>query len=415
MRIALWSREDSPSGLKRGTNLAAGPPSPPTAAPAAAREYGLDWLRVFAFSLLILYHSGMGFVSWDFHLKNPEQSRVLEFFMLLCNRWRLPLLFFISGAGVCFSLRRRSWGQFAGERLRRLGIPLLVGMFVIVPPQIYFERLFKGAQFSYAQFYPTVFQLVPYPQGSLSWHHLWFVAYILVFSLVGIPLFAGLRSQWGQRALGWMVRTFEACPPLLYLIQIPNLLVSVTLGPHWPTTHNLTSDWANLTGSFLTFLWGFVMASNRGFLDLITRRRREFLLVGLAVAGLFFGAGPTGLTRSWPPAAQGWFWSIVNGYYGLTWILLLLGYARAMITRPSRVLSYATEAVYPFYIFHQTITLAALYCVIPWQIGLWPKFTLVAFVTFAGSWVLFEIVRRITPLRPLFGLKLARPAPQPRA
>jgi glucans biosynthesis protein C len=388
-----------------------GPTRPRYGFEVTTREYGLDWLRVFAFSLLILYHSGMGFVSWDFHLKNPEQSRLLEFFMLLCNRWRLPLLFLISGAGVCFSLRRRSWGQFSGERLRRLGIPLLVGMFVIVPPQIYFERLFKGAHFSYGEFYPTVFQMVPYPKGSLSWHHLWFVAYILVFSLVGVPLFALVRGPAGQRMIDRMVRSFEAYPPLLYLIQIPNLVVALTLGPHWPTTHNLTSDWANLTSTFITFLWGFVIASNRSFLDLITRRRREFLLAGLGVAVLFFGAGATGLTASWPPVARLWFWSLVTGYYGMTWILLLVGYARAKITRPSPWLRYATEVVYPFYIFHQTFTIATLYWVIPWQIGVWPKFAVVSVATFVGSWIMVEIVRRITPLRPLFGLKLHPPPP----
>jgi glucans biosynthesis protein C len=89
----------------------------------------------------------------------------------------------------------------------------------------------------------------------------------------------------------------------------------------------------------------------------------------------------------------------------MTWLFALIGYARAFITHPSRWLSYATQAVYPFYIFHQTITVAIVYCVIPWSIGVWPKLAIVAFVTLAGSWALFEIVRRITILRPLFGLK----------
>ena len=87
------------------------------------REYGLDWLRVFAFGLLILYHSGMAYVSWPWSVKDAERSQALEMGMLFLNRWRLPLLFLISGAGVYFSLRRRSFGQFAGERLRRLLLP----------------------------------------------------------------------------------------------------------------------------------------------------------------------------------------------------------------------------------------------------------------------------------------------------
>ncbi len=375
-----------------------------TTAPAG-REYGLDWLRVFAFCILILYHSGMAFVSWDWHLKNPEQSVTLEFFMLLVNRWRLPLLFLISGAGVFFSLRRRSFGEFSMERLRRLLIPLLVGMFVIVPPQIYFERLSKGAQYTYAEFYTSVFQFTPYPAGSFSWHHLWFVVYILVYSLVGIPIFAFLRRAAGQRLVTAMVGTFKRWPPLIYLVNVPNILVGAILGPHWPQTNNLISDWANLTGAFLTFLWGFIIASNSDFLGLITRRRKEFMIAGLAFATLFFTAYYSEFTNGWPEAASRWFWTLVSSYYGMTWIFALIGYARANITQPGRWLKYATQAVYPFYIFHQTITVAIVYGVIPWPIGVWPKLAIVAAGTLAGSWLLFEIVRRISILRPLFGLK----------
>jgi glucans biosynthesis protein C len=372
------------------------------------REYGLDWLRVFAFTVLIFYHSGMAFVTWDWHLKNPEQSTTLEYVMTACNRWRLPLLFFISGAGVCFSLRRRSMAEFAAERLRRLLLPLVVAMFVVVPPQIYLERIHNGAQITWLEFYRTVFDFVPYPEGSFSWHHLWFVAYILVYSLIGIPVFLTLRSASGKRGIERMIAAFERWPALLYLIGVPNLLVAVYLGPHWPVTHNLIADWANFTGALLTFLWGFAIASSRAFLDLITRRRREFLVAGLAIAVFFFVARGTGMTRPWSPGARLWFQETVNGYYGMTWIFAMIGYARAHITRPSRWLQYATEAVYPFYIFHQTVTVAVVYGVLGWNAGIGLKMAVVAAGTFGGSWLLFEAVRRVNLLRPLFGLKPAR-------
>jgi glucan biosynthesis protein C len=328
--------------------------------------------------------------------------------MLFVNRWRLPLLFLISGAGSFFSLRRRSWAQFAGERLRRLLIPLVFAIFVIVPPQIYFERLYRGARLSYAQFYPSVFELVPYPKGSLSWHHMWFVAYILVFAVLGMPVLAALRGRLGQRAVAAMTRAFEAWPPLVYLANLPSLAVAMTLGPRFPVTNALFGDWANLAGSFVVFLWGFVIASQRPLLELITRRRREFLLVGMAVAAMYFGARQTGLPEHWPPAARVWFWGLVSGYFGMPWIFALVGYARAYVTTPGRWLRYATEAVYPFYIVHQTVTVVVVYALLPWRAGVWPKLAIVAATTFAASWLTFEIVRRVTPLRPLFGLKGTR-------
>src|SRR5688572_16851021 len=98
--------------------------------------------------------------------------------MILLHDCSIPLLFFISGAGTYLALGKRTPRQFAGERFKRLFIPLVFGMLVIVPPQIYFERinLFNG----YFDFYKTVFQFKPYPEGSLSWHHLWFILYLFL-------------------------------------------------------------------------------------------------------------------------------------------------------------------------------------------------------------------------------------------
>jgi len=98
---------------------------------APDRNYALDWLRVIAFLLLVPYHVGMFFVTWDFHFKNPETSVTLEYGMLMLNHWRLPLLFLIAGAGVAYACKHRSSSAFMHERRRRLFIPIIVGMLVV--------------------------------------------------------------------------------------------------------------------------------------------------------------------------------------------------------------------------------------------------------------------------------------------
>jgi glucans biosynthesis protein C len=376
------------------------------------REHGLDWLRVVAFGLLILYHSGMAYVSWPWTVKDTQHSRALEMGMLFLNRWRLPLIFLISGAGVSFSLRRRTLRQFAGERLRRLALPFVFAMLVIVPPQTYFVWRTHGARLSYAEFYPRLFRQVPHP------HHLWFVAYILVFSLAGIPLFAALRSGPGRRALAALVSALERWPPLLYLLNVPTVCVGLFLEPHWPTTFMLVNDWANLCGGLLYFLLGFLVASEQRFLELVTRRRLELLLVGLTCAAAYFAAIATGFTAGWPDGARALFAAGVGGVVVPTGlltmgvVLALVGFARAHVRRGGPWLGYASEAVYPFYIVHQTITVAVVYAMLPLAIGVWPKLAVAAVSTFAGSWLLFELVRRVRLLRPLFGLK-PRPATVP--
>ncbi len=375
--------------------------NPPT---ASRREYGLDWLRVIAFLILIGYHSGMFFVSWDWHIKNPQKSESLQWVMLFFNRWRLPLLFFISGAGVFFSLRRRSFGRFAVERLRRLLMPLVFAMFMIVPPQIYFERLFRHqTSASYWEFWKTVFAFVPYPAGSFSWHHLWFVAYILVYSLLCIPLFAGLKSAAGRRMIDALARAAER-PGVVYLYNLPNIAVALWLGPKWPTTHNLVADWANFTGSLLTFLWGFIVCGHDGFLALVQRKRREFLAVGAAMTVVMYGLLLSGVYRSWSPGQREVGSALVNSFVGMGWIFAAVGYSRAWLNRESPLLRYATRAVYPFYIVHQTITVALAYPMVGWSAPIAVKLPLLFLGTFLGSWIVFEVVRRNGVTRALMGI-----------
>jgi glucan biosynthesis protein C len=115
--------------------------APATTAP---RYDFLDWLRVIAIAILLVYHTGMLFVGWDFHIQNPETIDALARPMDFSHRLRMPLLFVIAGAGMWLAARRRSVASLMGERTRRLLVPVVFGMLVIVPPQLYIERLFDG-------------------------------------------------------------------------------------------------------------------------------------------------------------------------------------------------------------------------------------------------------------------------------
>src|SRR5688500_16034020 len=142
------------------------------------RRHDLDWLRLIAIIILLFFHTGMLFNPWEWHIKNQETSIGFTYWMAWLHYWRMPLLLFISGAGTYLALRKRTPSEYAGERFRKLIIPLTFGMFVIVPPQIYFEHV--GEYSDYGSFYKTVFDFVPYPAGNFSWHHLWFIAYLFV-------------------------------------------------------------------------------------------------------------------------------------------------------------------------------------------------------------------------------------------
>ena len=348
----------------------------------------------------------MPFVGIQWFVNDTARSRALEVAALFCSRWRLPLLLFISGVAVFCSLQRRSWRQFTRERLHRLLLPLIFGMFVVIPPQIYYERLHKGViNGSFADFYPEVLRLVPYPLGAFGWLHLWFLAYVLVFSLAALPILLWLRNESGRCATAALARCFESCRPAVYSVVLPVALTAIVLSPRWPITYNLTSDWANLSSSFFIFLLGFVFASERRLLDLLTRRRQEFLCFSLLMVVLFFATGRAVLGTGWAATSSDAWTGLISSCLSIGWIFALTGYARAVLDRSSRWLPRATEAVYPFYIVHQTITVAAAYYVVRWPLGVWTKFAIITAATFLGCWAVYELVRRIGFLRPLFGLK----------
>jgi len=324
------------------------------------------------------------------------------------------LLFFISGLAVWFAMDRYSTWRFFLERQKRLLLPLVFGMLVVIPPQVYLERLYHQEQFdSFWDFYPTIFTSGSYPQGNLSWHHLWYIPYIWAFSMLMLPLFVAVRSQAGRRLLD---RTLEwvKSPRLLFLLFVPSALAEVILRPFWPgDANNLISDWANFTHKLTFFVTGFVLASGTKVYDSIAAHRRKFLLTGIVA---FAMVQTIWLSR--------WHFSrvMIACYHFLAnfniwmWLLAVLGYGRKYLSFNHPFLRQANEAVYPFYILHQTVIIALAYqlAYVNWGIPL--KFVVVATATFFICWALYTFaIKPWNVVRVLFGLKWQRPRENPAA
>ena len=175
---------------------------------ASQRLRYIDWLRVLAVLLLFPFHVGRVFNAGEaFYVKGPEvsdtASRVMGFFSF----WHMPLLFLLAGASTYLALGRRSRKQYAGERLRRLLVPFVFGMLVLIPPQTWYGARFNSG---YDGSYPSYLFGGDFLQveagrddyfGGLGTGHLWFILYLLVFSLVALPLWGGRRGE-GSRLAG---------------------------------------------------------------------------------------------------------------------------------------------------------------------------------------------------------------------
>ncbi|MFD2933928.1 acyltransferase family protein [Spirosoma flavum] len=383
----------------------------PTTSPA--RRYDLDWLRVIAILTLLFYHTGMIYVSWGWHIKSAEHSQPMEDVMRWLHRWRMPLLFFISGAGTYFALKRRSFGSYAGERVRRLFVPLVFGMFVIVPPQIYIEWLFRGRfAGSYADFYPEVFKFHIYHDGgtggAFSWHHLWFICYLFFYSVLSIPVFMWLKSDSGQRFIDRIGRLIARPCGALWLVGLL-LLNDVVLGGFFPNeTHALVDDWAYFMKNLLLFWLGYILISRRDFWQTITDQRRYFLVATIICTVILYSArafvGDDVIDKSKLLTTLYSFNSI-----GLTWfsVLATIGYGYRYLNVNRPVLQHLNEAVYPFYILHQTvIILIGYYVLTQTSLGVYSGFLVVSFSSLLTCVAIYLVlIRPFKVTRILFGLK----------
>jgi glucan biosynthesis protein C len=353
----------------------------------------LDWLRVIAIFVLLFFHTGMLFVGWGWHIENADTIAALERPMDLAHRLRMPLLFVIAGAGMWFAMGRRTAGDVVRERSLRLLLPLVFGMFVVVSPQVFYERSFRGDWHGgYIQFFlERVLQLRPYPAGDFSWHHLWFIAYLYVYVLVLLPF-----MSWWRRA---SIRLRPGA--WLFALALPLGINEALLKPIYPETHALIGDWYTFNHYLLLTLYGFVLASMPGVWQWLGDQRRRALGLGLCVLGgglLMIEAGI--LQRE--TAAD----SLVANLFTWFWLLVFLGYGYRYLSFSNGLLRWARDASYPIYILHQTVIIAIAYYIIQQPWSAWTKYLVVLLTTMAVCAVLYEVgVRRMRPTRTLFGMK----------
>lgn len=374
------------------------------------RRHDLDWLRVVAFGILIFYHVGMFYVTWDWHVKSPSASSFLEPAMLLVNPWRLALLFFISGVAIRFATDKIPWREFLPNRFLRLFIPIVFGMFVVVMPQAYVEMRVKGETteglwsffLDYASFRQDFSIITP------TWNHLWYVVYILVYTLLLAPFLTPLRRLAGRPADALLSR-IETRPALYLLVlpALPFLCFLFVLDPFFPTTHALVDDWANHAHNLTILLYGYLVAKNPTFWRIVDKAFGIAAMVAILLGGLLLAArlGWTGLPRDETLRSAVYIGRV---FYAWAVIVALLGLAHGWLDRSSAVLRYLTDAVFPYYILHQTIIVVLGYRLIPYRLPAVIEAAIIIGVTVAGCILGYEVIRRVQLLRPLFGLPWRR-------
>jgi hypothetical protein len=339
----------------------------------------------------------MFYVPWGWHVKSAHIVPALELPMGLVNPWRLTLLFVISGVATRFMGEKMNGGALAGQRTHRLLIPLLFGMAVIVAPQSWAEVVeAKGYEGSFLAFWG---RYLSFDQsfGIIlpTYNHLWFVAYLWVYTLIA----AVARPLWP--ALDRLAARIFSGPGLIVFPVLLFGLYRATAGRAWGETHIVFADAYGHLQYGTAFLIGLMMAKSDGAWTWMTDRR--FALAG----GLALVVAIALALRDWEDDA-GMFpvvFAFIREAYAWLVICSLFGFARRHIRSGSPLLTILTEAVFPFYIIHQTAIVVAGHLLKPYGLSFPAEAGLILAITVAACIATYLLARSTPVLRPLFGLK----------
>jgi len=363
------------------------------------RRYDLDWWRVISIFLVFLHHVGMPFNGDEFHIMNTTSSKLLDDIMVFFEQFRLPLLFVISGTGTVFAFSKRNWRQFLKERAKRLLIPLVFGVFVIVPPQTYIEHITSYT--SYVDFYKNIFDYI-------ESNHLWFIENLFYLSVLSIPVILFIKSS---RALKFKTKLVQFCSKRigLFALAIPLIIIKIISKKYFPDDGNSITNLSSTLFYGYFFVIGIVLAGTPALWALL-KKYRKFNLILCMIAILLFYAYyfmPNDIVAAHLDLQTRWnIWFFVGALVSWSVIITLLGYGQLWFAKSSSLLTKLNEAIYPFYILHQTAIIIIGYYVLQQTWSIPVKLLvlgIISFIVIVGIYRLLVYPFKLT--RFLFGMK----------
>lgn len=360
-----------------------------------ARLYELDWARVVLVFAVFLHHVGMPFNGDGFVVMNDQSSKALDDVMVYFEQLRLPTLFMIAGAGSYLLLRRLSVLAFLNDKIRRLLIPLVFGVMVVVPPQLYYANpdAFDG-----------LFAAYPGLALELDAMHLWFIEFLFAFFVLAGLLMAVASRASSQRRLdaisGWM-----SGPQAPLVLAGALVITRVTLKHFWPDESKGLEN-LSVSGFYLFFfLAGFLWVRNRDSWLTLSRRWRHNAVTLMGVSILFYAyyfidlSGYASNATLW---AGWWALCALLSWYGA---LTILGVGQRFLRSTPAWLMRANRLIYPFYIFHQTVIVVVGYYVIQWSVFWGVKAVVLLIISLVVTTLITLLFDQFRATRWLVGLR----------
>jgi len=320
-----------------------------TSRPQLTRRYDVDWLRVLGMMVVFLFHNARFFDTEGWHVKSPRTTPLVMILVIFAVQWMMPLFFLLSGIGAYHALARQSWRQYLVSRIKRLAIPLVFGIFVIIAPwQVYLERVSHGQYSgSFWSWYPHYFEGWFGLGGNFAWMgvHLWYLEFLFLFSLIALPLFLVLQARPGDRLVAALSRVLRT-PGTLFLLAVPIALMEFIANSPALKGGLLGQrgfgGWS-LLPYFAIFIIGFLLAGREETAQAMERHR----FAGLVAAFLTFVVGYIAVKQQALPES-GVAFAILRGFLCWAFLIAICGFASRHLRFSNTFMKYANEEVLTF-------------------------------------------------------------------
>jgi surface polysaccharide O-acyltransferase-like enzyme len=352
------------------------------------RKSYIDNLRWLCVLMLFPYHILMIYNSFgeNFYVKG-EDIKAATAFITLTWPWFMPLLFTVAGISAAFALKKRSIVEYVKERGRKLLIPLISGLLLVIPVQTYFAERFHngydGGYFAqYILFFTKPTDLSGYT-GGFTPGQLWFVLYLFVISLTAIPFIM----------LGKKVKT----KPDIDELPLPVMLCLFIL----PVLGSLVLDISgkSLGEYFAYFLLGHFILSDDNIVQKLKNRRIILLGISLICAAVTVLCWYKVIHMPWVAR------DIFDRLYAWVTVMALIGLGRKHLNMNNRFTAYMSRSSFAVYMFHQTWIVAAAFYVFKLTDILALQMSLILFGSMTATFATYELFKRIGVTRFLFAIK----------
>ena len=343
-----------------------------TAAQESSRRYnGLDGLRGFAMLLGIVVHASLPYFSRLLRFEfawpaDDDQSRLLFLVFDFIHAWRMPVFFLMAGFFAHLVLSRRAMTVFAVDRLKRIGLPLVLFgavMAVLIPPIWVYGWT---GEMSVETFWEVVRGSRDLGSSGELVAHLWFLYQLLLMYAALLASRAFTSTGPFQRVLrsaGWKrwcrragIAVYARFPLLLALAGIALLVFrgGDQSKPIWPL------NWPDFLYGALFFFYGYGLFARR---QLIDRWKDPTVLVALWVTALaaflahvvLLGALDDAASRDAGQEEIESIWLLGTIFYGAAAALIcvgLIGLFERVLQRPLDWVRWLADSAYWVYILH---------------------------------------------------------------